>query len=112
MNRAGSPEEQPQEPQPPQPTVIPGADSLTGDLLDLNIGGPTMYQPPQPPVGSQSTGIMDLLGDGLDNLLGGTQPPADAGGSGLGTVAGLGDIFGFSASQAYVPPQEVCILKT
>ena len=57
----------------PQPTVIPGADSLTGDLLDLDIGGPSMggFQPPaisaQQPAPAASG--VDLLGDGLDNLV-------------------------------------------
>ena len=62
-------------PQPPQPTVIPGADSLIGDLLDIDIGGgPTMAQqqmyPPQPQVPTPvQQGGMDLLGEGLDNLV-------------------------------------------
>lgn len=63
--------------QPPQPTVIPGADSLIGDLLDMDLGpGPSMMQqqmyPPQPaaptPV-SQGSGVMDIFGEGLDNLV-------------------------------------------
>ena len=61
-------------PQPPQPTVIPGADSLIGDLLDIDIGGPTMAQqqmyPQQPQVPTPvQQGGMDLLGEGLDNLV-------------------------------------------
>ena len=31
-------------PAAPQSTVIPGADSLIGDLLDMDLGGPTPYQ--------------------------------------------------------------------
>ncbi|XP_012944461.1 AP-1 complex subunit beta-1 [Aplysia californica] len=87
----------------PQPTVIPGADSLIGDLLDM--GGPTAYQQQQ--IMSQvqpspaPAAAVDLLGEGLDNLLGG-------GGTGMDTLGGLSDIFGSAAqSSSYVPPQEV-----
>ena len=60
---------------PPAATVIPGVDSLIGDLLDMDLGGPSMQQqqmyPPQPtsqtPV--QGGGNMDLLGEGLDSLV-------------------------------------------
>jgi hypothetical protein len=59
----------------PQATVIPGVDSLIGDLLDMDLGGPSMQQqqmyPPQPtsqtPV--QGGGSMDLLSEGLDSLV-------------------------------------------
>lgn len=92
-------------PQPPQPTVIPGADSLIGDLLDIDIGGPTMAQqqmyPQQPQVPTPvQQGGMDLLGEGLDNLLGGGPTGGDM-------LGGLGDIFGMPQPQSYVPPQEV-----
>ena len=56
-----------------QPTVIPGVDSLIGDLLDMDLGGPSMQQqqmfsgPSQTPL--QSSGGMDLLGEGLDSLV-------------------------------------------
>ncbi|KAL3857492.1 hypothetical protein ACJMK2_012159 [Sinanodonta woodiana] len=91
--------------QAPQPTVIPGADSLIGDLLDMDLGGPSMQQmyPPSGPTSQtpiQSSVAMDLLGEGLDSLLG----PSPLGGDMLG---GLGDIFGMPQSQSYVPPQEV-----
>ncbi|XP_045171510.2 AP-1 complex subunit beta-1-like [Mercenaria mercenaria] len=94
--------------QPPQPTVIPGADSLIGDLLDIDLGpGPSMMQqqmyPQQPaapvPAGGAGGG-MDIFGEGFDNLLGG-------GPSGGDMLGGLGDIFGMPQSQSYVPPQEV-----
>lgn len=62
-------------PSAPAATVIPGVDSLIGDLLDMDLGGPSMQQqqmyPPQPtsqtPV--QGGGSMDLLGEGLDSLV-------------------------------------------
>ncbi|KAK3793303.1 hypothetical protein RRG08_042245 [Elysia crispata] len=91
-----------------QPTVIPGVDSLIGDLLDMDLGGPTPYQqqqmmnqmPPSAPA-AQPQGAIDLLGEGLDNLLGG-------GGGGLDSLGGLSDIFGsVSQSSFYTPPQEV-----
>ncbi|XP_053402750.1 AP-1 complex subunit beta-1-like [Mercenaria mercenaria] len=96
--------------QPPQPTVIPGADSPIGYLVDIDLGpGPSMMQqqmyPQQPaapvPAGGAGGG-MDIFGDGLDNLLGG-------GPSGGDMLGGFGDIFGMPQSQSYVPPQEVCL---
>lgn len=61
-------------PAAPQATVIPGVDSLIGDLLDMDLGGPSMAQqqqmfggPSQTPV--QTSGAMDLLGEGLDSLV-------------------------------------------
>ncbi|RUS70316.1 hypothetical protein EGW08_021922 [Elysia chlorotica] len=91
-----------------QPTVIPGVDSLIGDLLDMDLGGPTPYQQqqmmsqmPQSAPAAQPQGAIDLLGEGLDNLLGG-------GGGGLDALGGLSDIFGsVSQSSFYTPPQEV-----
>ena len=57
----------------PQVTVIPGVDSLIGDLLDMDIGPPMTQQYHQsmgPPVGAvPSAGAMDLLGEGLDSLV-------------------------------------------
>lgn len=92
-------------PQQPQSTVIPGADSLIGDLLDMDLGGPTMQQmyPPAGPTSQtpiQSSVAMDLLGEGLDSLLGSSSLGGDM-------LGGLGDIFGMPQSQSYVPPQEV-----
>lgn len=76
-NRAGQSEEAPREVAPvaaaPQVTVIPGVDSLIGDLLDMDIGPPMTQQYHQsmgPPVGAvPSAGAMDLLGEGLDSLV-------------------------------------------
>ena len=69
---AAQTEPQPPVAQVPQATVIPGADSLIGDLLDMDLGGPPMQQqgPPYgqpPPV--QGSVAMDLLGEGLDSLV-------------------------------------------
>ncbi|KAJ8312347.1 hypothetical protein KUTeg_009720 [Tegillarca granosa] len=78
-----------------QPTVIP----------DIDLGGPSMQQQQQmygSPAHSQTPvqgSGLDILG-GLDSLLG----PTVAGGD---TLGGLNDIFGMSASNSYVPPQEV-----
>lgn len=57
-----------------QPTVIPGVDSLIGDLLDMDIGGPTPYQQQQmmsqlPTSAPPPAAAVDLLGEGLDNLV-------------------------------------------
>ncbi|XP_059165905.1 AP-1 complex subunit beta-1-like isoform X2 [Physella acuta] len=95
-----------QSPPVQQPTVIPGVDSLIGDLLDMDLGGPTPYQQQQmmsqiPPTAATPAGAVDLLGEGLDNLLGG-------GGGGMDALGGLNDIFGISIqSSFYIPPQEV-----
>ena len=75
--RAGQSEEAPREAAPvaaaPQVTVIPGVDSLIGDLLDMDIGPPMAQQYHQsmgPPVAAvPSAGAMDLLGEGLDSLV-------------------------------------------
>jgi len=77
IDRAGQSEEAPREVAPvaaaPQVTVIPGVDSLIGDLLDMDIGPPMTQQYHQsmgPPVDAvPSAGGMDLLGEGLDSLV-------------------------------------------
>ncbi|KAJ8312350.1 hypothetical protein KUTeg_009723 [Tegillarca granosa] len=57
-----------------QPTVIPGVDSLIGDLLDIDLGGPSMQQQQQmygSPAHSQTPvqgSGLDILGEGLDSL--------------------------------------------
>jgi len=94
-------------PAAPQPTVIPGADSLIGDLLDMDLGGPTPYQQQQmmsqvAPTPAAPPAAVDLLGGGLDILMGG------GGGTSMDTLGGLNDIFGSAEmSSSYVPPQEV-----
>lgn len=73
-SRIGSPEEMTQEVQQtvPQVTVIPGADSLIGDLLDMDINPPMtqqQFQPSMAPPPLGGAGVMDLLGEGLDSLV-------------------------------------------
>ncbi|CAB3222116.1 unnamed protein product [Arctia plantaginis] len=87
----------PDEAQAPQPTVIPNQESLIGDLLSMDIGGP-------PPAAPAPTSNLDLLAGGLDVLLGtGPEPVAAA----SGTTGLLGDIFGVSAAPAsYVLPKQ------
>ncbi|XP_063980055.1 AP-1 complex subunit beta-1 isoform X1 [Diachasmimorpha longicaudata] len=85
----------------PQAQVIPAQDSLIGDLLSMDIGGPT----PAAATPAAPTGMgLDLLGGGLDSILGGgdTAPPAVS----QTTTGLLGDIFGFNQGSApYVPPK-------
>jgi len=113
-------------PAAPQATVIPGADSLIGDLLDMDLGGmgaPAFQQPPaqvaQPaqPFQQPSQGL-DLLGEGLDSLLGGGGGGVPAGGAdmfsgaGGGALGGLGEIFGLAQQACFVPPQEVWLMAS
>lgn len=119
MSRNGSGEDNNNAADQAQPTVIPAADSLIGDLLslDINATGSTNVYP------SASTGgsNVDFLGNGLDTLLGGgggggssDQPStaaATASTAGLSTTGLLGDIFGLATSETfYSPPKQVCIL--
>jgi hypothetical protein len=60
-------------PAAPQVTVIPGVDSLIGDLLDMELGPPMSQQYPSnmsQPMGAVPSGAaVDLLGEGLDSLV-------------------------------------------
>ena len=58
----------------PQPTVIPGLDSITGDLLNLDFSAPpaAAAAPYQQPTAAAPAPGVDLLGDGLDTLV--SQP--------------------------------------
>jgi hypothetical protein len=60
-------------PAAPQVTVIPGVDSLIGDLLDMDMGPPMSQQYPSAmiqPMGAVPSGAaVDLLGEGLDSLV-------------------------------------------
>ncbi|CAH1641016.1 unnamed protein product [Spodoptera littoralis] len=84
--------------EPAPPTVIPNqlhGESLIGDLLSMDIGGP----PPAP----APTSNLDLLAGGLDVLLGGGPEPGPT----SGTTGLLGDIFGVTTAPAsYVPPKQ------
>lgn len=96
-------------------TVIPSQDSLIGDLLTMDLGGPPVVPPAIPTATFGSSGL-DLLGGGLDGLLGDAQPinqqappPQSAPPASVGL---LGDIFGLAtaAPTSYVAPKQVCIL--
>ncbi|RWS31302.1 AP-1 complex subunit beta-1-like protein, partial [Leptotrombidium deliense] len=91
-----------------QPTVIPSADNLIGDLLSLDISAPQMAPAyVAPPVPSSN---IDILGGGLDSLLGGPEPPnsAPASSAPISSSGLLGDIFGIpSTSSFYTPPKQV-----
>ncbi|XP_026313473.1 AP-1 complex subunit beta-1 isoform X1 [Hyposmocoma kahamanoa] len=77
-----------------QPTVIPNQESLIGDLLSMDIGGP--------PAPAAPASNIDLLAGGLDVLAMGSEPTATTGTTGL-----LGDIFGVSSAPAsFVPPKQ------
>ncbi|KAF7987655.1 hypothetical protein HCN44_003518 [Aphidius gifuensis] len=100
--------------------VIPAQDSLIGDLLSMDISGPS-----PPTAASSSTTAtalpttsvgLDLLGGGLDSILGGTESTSLATGTSAPTVSAtttaqsttglLGDIFGFTQGPiSYVAPK-------
>ncbi|XP_034951483.1 AP-1 complex subunit beta-1 isoform X1 [Chelonus insularis] len=81
------------------PQVIPAQDSLIGDLLSMDIGGP-----PVVPAAPAASAGLDLLGGGLDGILGGTENSAPI--VSQSTTGLLGDIFGFNqAPTSYVPPK-------
>ena len=92
-------------------TVIPTQDSLIGDLLTMDLGGPSVL--PSVPAAPFASSGLDLLSGGLDGLLNDgpvvpQQPAAPA-----ATVGLLGDIFGLAptASASYVAPKQVCSIK-
>ncbi|CAH0713663.1 unnamed protein product, partial [Brenthis ino] len=88
-----------EESQPQQPTVIPNQESLIGDLLSMDIGGP--------PAAPAPASNLDLLAGGLDVLLGGGPEPAGAGVGAVGGATGLlGDIFGAAPPASYTPPKQ------
>ncbi|KAF7269482.1 hypothetical protein GWI33_017480 [Rhynchophorus ferrugineus] len=82
-------------------TVIPNQESLIGDLLSMDLGGPTVPSTPAPVAAPTSN--VDLLGGGLDILLGG---PDLTGGAAPSTTGLLGDIFGITTTPTmYTPPK-------
>jgi AP-1 complex subunit beta-1 len=106
--RSGSGEEGATTASIPQPSVIPAQDSLIGDLLSLDLGGPQMTPSYMPPAASTATHI---LGGGLDSLLSGpSEPvvPAASLTSAAPADALLGDIFGIpSTGSFFTPPKQV-----
>ena len=88
-------------------STVPTQDSLIGDLLTMDLGGPPVPAPTAVPVYSASSGL-DLLGGGLDSLL--SDPVAAPPPVAPASVGLLGDIFGLTAPAAtsYIPPKQVC----
>lgn len=89
-------------------TVIPGQDSLIGDLLSLDLTAP---QPPLPSTfipPTLPTTSLDILGPGLDTLLSAPEPSSAPPPSGASNAL-LGDIFGLPSDQSafFVPPKQV-----
>ncbi|KAI4492574.1 hypothetical protein M0804_002365 [Polistes exclamans] len=87
----------------PHAQVILAQDSLIGDLLSMDIGGPTIV-PPAPP--AQSGLGLDLLGGGLDGILGSNDGAANTAAPVVSqsTTGLLGDIFGFNQGPtSYIP---------
>ncbi|XP_033210556.1 AP-1 complex subunit beta-1 isoform X1 [Belonocnema kinseyi] len=85
-----------------QAQVIPTQESLIGDLLSMDISGPSAT----PAAPASQTGLgLDLLGGGLDGILGATEtPPVPV--VSQTTTGLLGDIFGFTQGPiAYVAPK-------
>jgi AP-1 complex subunit beta-1 len=91
--------------------VIPSQDSLIGDLLTMDLGGPPVAVPAAAPVFA-SAGL-DLLSGGLDGLLSDTPavaPPQQvAAPAPVASVGLLGDIFGLATSSpaSYVAPKQI-----
>jgi len=90
-------------------TVAPSQDTLIGDLLTMDLGGPSVPPPSSVPI--YASNAMDLLSGGIDGLLSDSpataQPnlnPAQTASVGL-----LGDIFGLSApsGSAHIPPKQI-----
>ncbi|XP_011255476.1 AP-1 complex subunit beta-1 isoform X3 [Camponotus floridanus] len=92
--------------QQPHAQVIPAQDSLIGDLLSMDIGGPqaAMATPTPAP---QAAGLgLDLLGGGLDGILSNTDNTSAAPVVSQSTTGLLGDIFGFSQGPvSYISPK-------
>jgi len=94
--------------------VVPSQDSLIGDLLTMDLGGPPVAVPAAAPAFAASSGL-DLLSGGLDGLLSDAPAPAAAPPvAPPATVGLLGDIFGLSAtsSASYVSPKQIWLPAT
>lgn len=90
-------------------TVIPSQDSLIGDLLTMDLGGPPVI--PSMAATSFAPSGLDLLSGGLDGLLNDAPPTHQPPASGMpaASVGLLGDIFGLTsaAPASYVAPKQV-----
>ncbi|EFX74733.1 hypothetical protein DAPPUDRAFT_324067 [Daphnia pulex] len=89
--------------------VIPTQESLIGDLLTMDLGGPPVASSvPAAPFASSG---LDLLSGGLDGLLSDSPsvPPQQAAATAAPSVGLLGDIFGLapSASASYIAPKQM-----
>ena len=93
-------------------TVIPTQESLIGDLLTMDLGGPPI--PSSVPAAPFASSGLDLLSGGLDGLLSDSPaaPPQHV--APVASVGLLGDIFGLapSASTSYVAPKQVRTILT
>lgn len=98
----------------PAGTVVPSQDSLIGDLLTMDLGGPPAAVIPSASPAFASSGL-DLLSGGLDGLLSDAPVPAAhpvaPAAAAPPSVGLLGDIFGLttSAPTAYVAPKQVIV---
>lgn len=88
--------------------VIPTQESLIGDLLTMDLGGPPVVS--SVPAAPFASSELDLLSGGLDGFLsdGPSVPPQQAAAA-APSVGLLGDIFGLapSASASYIAPKQV-----
>ena len=91
-----------------QSTVIPSQDSLIGDLLTMDLGGPPVI-PSAIAASSFAPSGLDLLSGGLDGLLNDSAPSHPPPPAAAASVGLLGDIFGLtsSAPASYVAPKQV-----
>lgn len=87
--------------------AIPTQESLIGDLLTMDLGGPPVA--PAVPAAPFASSGLDLLSGGLDGLLSDSPVVTQQHVAPVASVGLLGDIFGLapSASTSYVAPKQV-----